>query len=240
MKIGYPQKRAWGIEIRFRLAVFTAAVCLWLSGCGDGGEKIALEQALRQQEAQSAATSENAPDTGRRDTGAQQETQVRQTSQAMPEKEADTVWVHICGEVEMPGVYELTAGSRICDALLAAGGFTAEADTEFLNLAELVSDGMQIVVPDVEEAWRLRLESGAEENGIKEDKIAKDGRININTASLEMLCTLPGIGESRARDIISYREKHGGFARPEQIMEVSGIKQAVYEKIKDLITVNGG
>lgn len=198
-------------------AVFTAA-CLFFCGCGDGGERIPLEQALRQQEAQGTAT-ESAPERG----GSGEE------QQALPAERRDTVWVHICGEVQAPGVYELEAGSRICDALLAAGGFTEAADPEFYNLAELLADGMQIVVPDRESARERETErkSGPE----------TDGRININTATMEMLCTLPGIGESRARDIIAWREKHGGFSRPEQIMEVSGIKQAVYDKIRDLITV---
>lgn len=196
-------------------AVFTAA-CLLFCGCGDGGERIPLEQALRQQEAQGTAA-ESAPERG----GGEQQT--------LPAERRDTVWVHICGEVQAPGVYELEAGSRICDALLAAGGFTETADPEFYNLAEVLADGMQIVVPDRESARERETErkSGSE----------TDGRININTATMEMLCTLPGIGESRARDIIAWREKHGGFSRPEQIMEVSGIKQAVYDKIRDLITV---
>lgn len=205
-------------KIRLMWAVFTAA-CVFFCGCGDDGERILLEQALLQQAAQGAAAAEAAPETGGKNT----------EEQTAPEEKKDTVWVHICGEVREPGVYELEAGSRVCDALLAAGGFTQEADPDFHNLAEFIADGMQIVVPNMQEARDLNRENDAK----------TDGRININTATPEMLCTLPGIGESRARDIIAYREKHGGFSKPEQIMEVSGIKQAVYEKIRDLITVGG-
>ncbi|MBQ7955721.1 MAG: helix-hairpin-helix domain-containing protein [Lachnospiraceae bacterium] len=139
-----------------------------------------------------------------------------------------TVWIHMCGEVAVPGMYELPAGSRIYDGLVAAGGFTDKADTAYCNLAENVSDGMQVVIPekDLTEAGAGTL-----------SKTKEDGLININTATLQELQTLPGIGESRATDIIAYREKHGGFTKIEQIMEVSGIKNAVFEKIKNLIKI---
>ena len=133
------------------------------------------------------------------------------------ETEISTVFVHICGEVKSPGVYELPEDSRIFEAIECAGGFTEQAEESALNLASTVSDGMQIVVLDKEEAKEV---AKAEQE-----------------ASVEELTTLKGIGESRAEDIIRYREEHGGFQKIEDIMKVPGIKESGFQKIKDSITV---
>ena len=143
------------------------------------------------------------------------------------ETEVSTVFVHICGEVEKPGVYELPEGSRIFEAIACAGGFTEQAEESALNLASTVSDGMQIVVLDKEEAKELA----------KAEQEVRSGLVNINTASVEELTTLKGIGESRAEDIIRYREESGGFQKIEDIMKVPGIKESGFQKIKDSITV---
>lgn len=136
-------------------------------------------------------------------------------------------FVHICGEVKNPGVYELPEGSRIFEAVEAAGGLTAQAAESSMNLAEKITDGMQIVILSREEMEMQ--ESAARETA--------SGLVNINTASREQLMTLPGIGESRADDIIRYREESGGFQTIEDIKKVSGIKDAAFQKIKDSITV---
>lgn len=136
-------------------------------------------------------------------------------------------FVHICGEVNAPGVYELPEGSRIFEAVESAGGFTDEASEESLNLAEVISDGMQIVILSEEE---VKLQQEAADN-------LASGLVNINKASKEQLMTLPGIGESRAEDILRYREESGGFETIEDIMKVSGIKDAAFQKIKDSIVV---
>ena len=135
--------------------------------------------------------------------------------------------VYVCGAVANPGVVEIPQGSRVEDALEAAGGFGAEAGREAVNLADWVSDGQKLYFPKEGEA--------VEEPQAQADSAS--GLVNINTADVAALCTLPGIGESRARDIISYREANGGFGACEDIMKVSGIKTAAYEKIKDKITV---
>lgn len=141
--------------------------------------------------------------------------------------DSEGVYVHICGEVMEPGVYELPEGSRIFEAVKAAGGLTDEADEASLNMAEKVSDGMQIVILSYDEIVER---SAAEQE-------AKSGLVNINTASREQLMTLSGIGEARAEDIIRYREESGGFNVIEDIKKVPGIKDAAYLKIKDNITV---
>ena len=141
--------------------------------------------------------------------------------------EPTMIYVHICGEVNNPGVYELPEGSRIFEAVEAAGGFTEDASQSSLNLAQLISDEAQIVIlsqAEAEEKAKLEREQAA-------------GIINLNTASKEQLMTLPGIGESRAEDIIRYRKESGGFQSIEEIMKVPGIKESAYLKIKDSITV---
>lgn len=137
------------------------------------------------------------------------------------------ICVYVCGEVNYPGVYSLPPDSRVNDALNAAGGFTQEADRSYVNLAARVSDGDRLYFPGVAEAAQ---EKAAEE-------ALKAGLVNINTADEELLCTLPGIGSSRAQDIISYREDNGAFESKEDIMKVSGIKESAYSKICDKITV---
>lgn len=140
----------------------------------------------------------------------------------------DMIYVHVCGAVKEPGVVRLPFDSRAVDAVLAAGGFCEEADTDCVNLAAFLTDGEQLYIPTKEEAAAGYTRASEE---------IKSGLVNLNTADADTLCTLPGIGESRARDIIAYREQHGGFTAAEELMQVSGIKESIYEKLKELITV---
>lgn len=139
-----------------------------------------------------------------------------------------TIFVYVCGAVEKPGVYELPPGSRVYQAIAAAGGMSGDADEKSLNQAELLEDGQQITVWTLEEAAASPAAGGEEEAA---------GKINLNTASRESLMTLPGIGEAKAEAIMAYREEHGGFKTPEEIQQVEGIKEKVFEKIKDQIEV---
>ncbi len=144
---------------------------------------------------------------------------------------SSAIYVHVCGSVRLPGVYELSQDSRMIDAVTAAGGFLEEASKDSINLALPIADGMQIYVPSMEEAQAMPGGTAAFDAGKEDD------RININTASVAELCTLPGIGESRAQSIIAYREENGSFLEESQIMNVPGIKDAAYAKIKDKIRV---
>lgn len=146
-------------------------------------------------------------------------------------EERQPYFVHVCGQVENPGVYELEPGSRVYEAIEMAGGFGSEAAGWYLNLAQEITDGMKIQVPTRQEAAGMEAGdfSGSTQQGSQ--------KVNLNTASSEQLMTLTGIGESRAADIIRYREEHGPFRRIEDIMNVSGIKEGAFEKIKDSITV---
>lgn len=136
--------------------------------------------------------------------------------------------VYICGAVVRPGVYEVPEGSRIFQVLELAGGFTEDAAVTELNQAEPVHDGQMLRVLTVEEAAAEAAE--AQETA--------DGRVNINTASVEELMGLAGIGESKAQSIVAYREEHGAFSETEELMNITGIKAGVYEKIKNNIKVD--
>lgn len=151
--------------------------------------------------------------------------------------EKSGVYVYICGEVIKPGVYELFGDSRIYEAVDAAGGFTENAARECVNLASKVSDGMQITIYNREEAASLLADSAPVGENAGKSGTSGSGLVNLNTATKEELMTLKGIGESKAEDIIRYREKSGGFKKIEDIMKISGIKENGFQKIKDSITV---
>ena len=154
--------------------------------------------------------------------------------------------VHVCGAVAAEGVYRLPAGSRVVDAVEAAGGFTKEAARAYWNQADCVEDGMQIYIPSEEEAkaWRTEGEPPKEAGGSRKNQTpagetiqAGEDKINLNQAGREELMSLPGIGESKAEAILSYREEKGGFGSIEELMEVPGIKEGVFRKIEERITI---
>lgn len=151
--------------------------------------------------------------------------------------DSDTVLVHICGEVRTPGVYELTADSRICDVLLLAGGFTADADTEAVNMAAGIEDGMQIVIPTETDRTQEMTGNSSDRTGETAAGKTESQLVNINTADKETLMSLPGIGAGKAEAVIAYREAGGVFKDIKDIMLVDGIKEGVYAKIKDKICV---
>ncbi len=144
--------------------------------------------------------------------------------------------VHICGAVQNPGIYILEEESRIYQAIEKAGGFSEEADQDYLNQADRLTDGMKLYVPTKEEtaeAGGMGSWQGVGETGLQ----AESTLVNINTAGEELLCTLSGVGSTRAKSIIAYREKNGAFQKIEDIMNVDGIKDGLFQKIKDSITV---
>lgn len=144
--------------------------------------------------------------------------------------------VHISGAVVSEGVYWVTSGTILADVIEYAGGLSAESDTSSVNLALRVKDGMHIHIPTVgsaETGWLL--DAGTPTVTPSEEQ--RHMKVNINTASLEELMTLSGVGESTAKDIIQYRTDNGPFASIEDIMLVSGIKEARFAKFKGQITV---
>lgn len=213
-------------------------VLFWgCAGCGKEETELFLEESLSQTDDEQGSLRENTEQT----TG---ETELSDTEQIAvqetDESAAGSCFVHICGAVKFPGVYELPEGSRIFEAVELAGGLTEEACGEYQNQAQKITDGMKIYIPTTEQ-----IESGEAEQHLwteeaegTETSSQTEGKININTADKELLMTLPGIGESRAESIISYRDTSGSFAKIEDIMQVSGIKQGAYEKLKDKISID--
>ena len=150
------------------------------------------------------------------------------------ENEDSTICVFVCGAVNREGVYELPGGSRVIDAVEAAGGYSDDADRTYVNQAEYVYDTQRVEIPTQEEGQLLReYDSSESEDGGSQS----DGRIDLNTADKQDLMTLPGIGESKAERILEYRQIHGRFSSTEELMNVSGIGSGVYEKIKEYIKV---
>jgi competence protein ComEA len=149
-----------------------------------------------------------------------------------PSAEASPVLliVHVAGWVSHPGVYELPEGSRVIDALEAAGGPKRGAELSALNLAAPLADGQQVLVPrsaPASSGGTVATETGA----------AATTLVNVNTATAEELETLPGIGEVLAATIVQYREEHGPFTSVDQLVDVSGIGEVTLEEIRDLVTV---
>ncbi len=274
-------------EIRNRLE-HTKQLCLagalvtacFLCGCTKKEELLILTEQPAAQETISETVEsgerKNA-DLGDVSTLTQEDAAISQRTEATAEgkaqqepAESGKLFVHVCGAVKAPGVYELPAGSRVYEAVQEAGGFSEDAERNYVNQAQTLSDGAKLVIPTVEEAAAAKGAVSAACEKSESDAAAGDkgettvqigiigqedapgeeaakqadagngnqsGRININTATKQELCTIPGVGETRAAAIISYRESHGGFAKPEDIMKVNGIKEGMYEKIKDNISV---
>ena len=159
--------------------------------------------------------------------------------QQNPEAKTQIV-VHIVGAVNEPGVYELPSGSRVAELIKLAGGYNERASTDWLNQARVLEDGEQIYVPTLEEV-KTWLESGEAEfpteGGNADTQSNKERKVNINKATVEELMNLPGIGESKARSIVEFREQNGSFSSIEDLMLVPGIKEGVYNQIKDFIQV---
>ncbi len=266
---------------RIRQAGMMFTLLIVLCGCTKKEEILLLsgEHAAGTSDGQSViredAGGHTAPETETGRTAAEESRQVQDGESQGTETEsvlvdavnpqAGVIYVHVCGAVENPGVYELEAGSRVYEAVQQAGGFADSAEQNYVNQAQVLEDGVKLVIPTREEvaaaqddaseesdALQDRAQDGSGIAGGAEREIgivggarsdgqggdaASDGRININTASEAQLCEIPGIGATRAAAIAAYRESHGAFGKPEDIMNVNGIKEGMYEKIKDIICV---
>ncbi|MBI4927159.1 MAG: helix-hairpin-helix domain-containing protein [Anaerolineae bacterium] len=140
------------------------------------------------------------------------------------------ILIHIDGAVANPGVYELPVDSRVQDAVKAAGGVNEDANLAGTNLVASLRDGMKIHIPsNSEPAPPMSVDDGQDQSGV---------RININTASVEDLMKLPGIGETRAKDIINFRNEHNGFKSIEELMNVPGIGESTFNNIKQMVCLD--
>lgn len=173
--------------------------------------------------------------------------------------QTEKVLVDVKGEINTPGVYELTSNNTVIDAINKAGGLTKNSDTSNINLSKKLENEMVIIVYSKSEIQKMeepkiecppcndacikeddekaKLDNSENGETSSEENSQINGKININTATSEQLQTLDGIGESKAKAIIDYREKNGNFKTIEDLKNVSGIGDSVYEKIKNNITV---
>lgn len=141
--------------------------------------------------------------------------------------------VYVSGAVKHPGLFRFHGKARVSDAIDAVGGFCKNASTDSINMARILEDGEQIHI-----LTRKQVKSAGKQAGVSaQNTSGKGDLININQASKEELMQLPGIGESKALAIIAYREKNGNFQTTKDLMQISGIKEGVYNKIKEYITV---
>lgn len=225
--------------IRYLLILMSMLV---FSGCGrqegvfyDGSGQIRQEATVQEQSGreQNDRNQNGREQNDREEAGAEGKS-ILETQQA------GVCFIHICGAVVCPGVYQVPEGSRLYEAISQAGGLSADACDYMVNQAQIVTDGMQIYIPTVQEAETVQSAYPAAGSGadwVTGREQTQDGSVNLNSATKEQLMTLPGIGESRAEAIIAYRQEHGGFSNVEELMNVSGIKQGVYDRLKERIRV---
>lgn len=227
------------------------SLCLFLLGCTkesfllqkEDSSTIVLEEVIAREETAVAEDGVGLETVESPEESVDMEAQ--EALETLQEEATEMIAVHICGAVNQPGVYYLKEKQRVYEGILKAGGFREDADRDYLNQALFLEDGMKVTVPTKEEIRELRASEQAsrEEGFIQEAQLyekarEKQQKVDLNTADEALLCTLPGIGESRAKSILAYRKEHGAFGKTEDIMKVSGIKEAAYEKIKDYVTVS--
>ncbi len=168
-------------------------------------------------------------------TNAVNTTRVEETTTMMPQN----CYVDIKGEVLRPGVYEFSCESRIQEVIKKAGGFTEEADETKINLAQKITDQMQIIVPNLHSKQEGGVTEGNSEKGNLSNTTpsnSKQGTVNINTATLEELQTIKGIGKKKAEAILQYRKEHGAFRTKEDLLQVKGIGKKALEAIESQVT----
>ena len=167
-------------------------------------------------------------------TNAVNTTRVEETTTMMPQN----CYVDIKGEVLRPGVYEFSCESRIQEVIKKAGGFTEEADETKINLAQKITDQMQIIVPNLHSKQEGGVTEGNSEKGNSSNTTpsnSKQGTVNINTATLEELQTIKGIGKKKAEAILQYRKEHGAFRTKEDLLQVKGIGKKALEAIESQV-----
>ena len=158
-------------------------------------------------------------------------------------KQLGNIVVHVIGEVKKPGVIKLKEGSRIIDAINKCGGQTEEADLSKINLAYVLDDGSQIYIPrvkeDIQNTTIMKTEAGNNVivNNVTQGDNEKNVKVNLNTATLEKLMTLPGVGESTAQKILEYRNKNKKFKSIDELKNVPGIGEAKLNTLKEYIYV---
>ncbi|MDF2538770.1 MAG: hypothetical protein K0S76_1791 [Herbinix sp.] len=149
------------------------------------------------------------------------------------------IYVHLCGAVVKPGVYEVNTGTRLIQVIELAGGLLKEAADDYINQAQPITDGQRIYIPTKDEVKELNAAEYMDgDKGDEEDSDSRTKLVNINKADAEELMNLPGIGQSKADSIIAYRNSNGNFSKSEDLMNIPGIKEGLFNQISSYITVN--
>ncbi len=257
-------KKSCHIMIAMMLSVFLFLT--GMTGCKDREEEFLMEDS-QETETEKEASGKNTDKTDEPkngDSGSDKadtdssdaaDTEESSAEKISDEQQPETIYVDVCGAVANPGVFELAAGSRVFQAIEAAGGYLPEAVSGCVNRAGVLTDGQQLYILTQEEMEQQGLSqaelanaAGTSDGGNTGNAGAgttvgtassaqQDSRININTADESQLTTLTGIGATRAQAIIAYRQENGPFAAIEDIMNVQGIKEGTFAKIKDKIVV---
>jgi len=207
----------WKDKWPYLLVVLLAiAFIFWFTACRGPASQISLNSPTVQTE-QNVPTEQTEPE--------------KTATQEKTPRQPEAIVVDVEGAVKHPGVYEMKQGDRVVDVVKKAGGLTKEADPAQINLAKKLTDEMQIYIPKEGESGRgmATTDTGG---------TAEGGKININTATVDELQTIPGIGPAKASAIIEYREKNGPFKKVEDLDNVSGIGEKTLEHIKDKITTD--
>ena len=234
--------RTFSLMLEVNIVISAVLAALLMCGCGRKEQKVFTDTVYASGSNTYSASEEAGEDSNsvhkEAGTAGQDYTDPANTAlsgdASRSENEDSTICVFVCGAVNREGVYELPGGSRVIDAVEAAGGYSDDADRTYVNQAEYVYDTQRVEIPTQEEGQLLReYDSSESEDGGSQS----DGRIDLNTADKQDLMTLPGIGESKAERILEYRQIHGRFSSTEELMNVSGIGSGVYEKIKEYIKV---
>ena len=237
------------IKLKNKYGMFVCVlVCLicFCFGCGQEEETVFLEQ--KEELSEEAEKTNEAEETEKSKTkesekSEESEIEVQEKQSAVQGQ----ICVFVCGFVKNPGVYYLNENARLYEAIESAGGFLEEADTGWLNQAEILSDGDKVRIYSKEETQKMQEAGIKEESGTAEKSVETNrqnqqnqtqdaGKVNINTASAEELQTVPGIGAAKAAAIIEYREAEGEFKSTEEIQNVPGIKGKTFEKIQPYLT----
>ncbi len=235
-------------ERRMLLLFVLFSLTLCLGGCGRRGGEVymaGLETELHSTELPVEPETKYLPD---KDSGSRTN---RETAGEDESADRETEgYVYVCGAVCHPGVYSMHSGMRVFEAVELAGGFAENADEDWVNQAGYLQDGQQLYIYTKDETQQMQEAAGSAGNAAQQGAAGNaggaasqessgitDGKVNLNTADAETLMTLPGIGEVKAEAIIQYRTEHGAFSSIEEIQNIPGIKQAVFSKIEDRITV---
>ena len=227
------------------MVLFAVTVGILLSGCKDEEMEFQLKDDISRTTEESAETEKKEEE---QEDGFSGEVSGSSIDPAIAQKEEEKsasgeIIVYVCGAVAQPGVYCLPVGSRVVQAVEAAGGLLPEAEERALNQARILEDGEQITVPTQEETKQAGKDFVSENSGrtsagsCTTEGESKSGKVNLNTATKEELMTISGIGESRADAILSYRAQNGPFREIEEIKNIDGIKDKLFEKIRGFIEV---